>query len=313
MLTVDVLKSIEGMNDELAATIAEMSKNDEDEVIRSRSRTMWDTLDNSVLTASGVKKASPDEKTSEYAARVIGLMKGKAEKFDEQTENLSRMKSELTNLKKQLDEGGGDAGLAEKLEKERQDRLKTQKEYGALKDEYDQYKTNVETRIKTESIRGELNSALSSIKFKPDIADGIKNLAVDSITKKLLAMQPEITETEGIRQLIFRKEDGTMLMNPENKLNPYTPAELFAKEFKALDILDTGKETTGGGTSASGGTGGNGTIDLAGCKTKADAFRAIDKHILSTGVLRGTPAFESKRDELLTENPEVRQLPDKIE
>lgn len=81
-------------------------------------------------------------------------------------------------------------------------------------------------------------------------------------------------------------------------------------ETSLKDVIDTGRQQTGGGTggfgSGSGGTGG--TLDLSGIKSQVEADKAIEVHLLANGLTRDSQEFADQSMQLRTEN-NVASLP----
>ena len=62
-------------------------------------------------------------------------------------------------------------------------------------------------------------------------------------------MNPEfIDDGKGGKMLAFKDENGAIMRNPNNQLNPYTPGDLLTRELETMGILDKGRQAAGGGT-----------------------------------------------------------------
>ena len=118
-----------------------------------------------------------------------------------------------------------------------------------------------------------------------------------------------IDDGQGGKKLVIRGADGNILNNPKNNLNPYTMQELVM-ETSLKDVIDTGRQQRGGGTgqfgSGSGGTGG--TLDLSSAKSQVEADKAIEAHLLASGLTRDSQEFAKQSLQLRTEN-NVSSLP----
>ena len=81
-------------------------------------------------------------------------------------------------------------------------------------------------------------------------------------------------------------------------------------ETSLKDVIDKGRQQTGGGTggfgSGSGGTGG--TLDLTGVRTQLEADKVIEAHLLANGLTRDSSEFGEKLTEIRNENS-VATLP----
>ena len=77
------------------------------------------------------------------------------------------------------------------------------------------------------------------------------------------------------------------------------------------DVIDTGRQQPGGGTTPSTPTGGGShslTLDLSGAKTQREADIQIETYLLSTGLTRDNAEFGDKALEIRNEN-NVSNLP----
>ena len=134
MLTQDVLKkNIEGITDEVAAKIAELSKNDEDSVIGARFGEVYRQLDTTIEKATGIKRDG-DEKTYNYLERAAKAIK---ETADKSAKDVVRLTEENAKLQKTIADGTADTATKEKLSQTEKDLASVREQYNALKSEYD--------------------------------------------------------------------------------------------------------------------------------------------------------------------------------
>ena len=195
----------------------------EEEKIKPQVRKIYDQYEGDILSVSGIKKES-GEKAYDYAKRVIGEFKTKAERTD-------AIEKEMSSLKEQIKAGTGDKQLLADLEavrkayKELED--SKDKEVGTLKSDYDKFK-----------VRSEISSALSGMVFKKNIPEP----AIKAFTDQVIN---ELTNIASLQdgKLVFMK-DGVPMRNAHNALNPYTAKELLEERMK--EIRDTGKTLNGG-------------------------------------------------------------------
>ena len=81
MLTGEILvanAALSGLSDEQIMAITTLSQNDENSVIAKKTGEIYGALDADILAVSGIAK-NGTEKTYDYAKRVIGEMKTKAD------------------------------------------------------------------------------------------------------------------------------------------------------------------------------------------------------------------------------------------
>ena len=107
-------------------------------------------------------------------------------------------------------------------------------------------------------------------------------------------------------------DNGAVMRNPDNKLNPFTANELIARELKNMGVLETGRQQQGAGSQGGQGGGGGqgGSYDLSGARTQSEAQDIIAKHLMSQGKIKGTPEFQTAMDTAWKENYEaLKSLP----
>ena len=156
-------------------------------------------------------------------------------------------------------------------------------------------------------------AATAGLKFKNGITEPIQKTLLNAAKADVLAKgTPEVVEdAQGVKKLVLRGADGNILNNPKNNLNPYTMQELVM-ETSLKDVIDNGRQQTGGGTGGfGGGQGGNGggfTLDLSGVRTQVEADRAIEAHLLANGLTRDSSQFSEQLTQIRTEN-NVASLP----
>ena len=118
-----------------------------------------------------------------------------------------------------------------------------------------------------------------------------------------------VDDGQGGQKLVLRGADGNILNNAKNNLNPYTIEELVM-ETSIKDVIDTGRQQTGGGTGGNrgGGRGDSTLLDLTGVRTQVEADKAIETYLLSTGLTRDSSEFSQQSMQLRSEN-KVSELP----
>lgn len=229
------------------AAIVELSKNDEEAVIKGKYSDFLNDFDKAIKEASGVDKTT-NEKTSTYLKRVLGEQKSSVDELSTKVTNLEKAKTELEG---KIAAGSGDKEL---IESQKATIADLTGKYNTLKGEKDKMEADHKAALLDMRIGTELNAALGEIAFKadanPEIVNAMKKLAVDAVK----GMKPTyISDDKGAEHLIFKDANGAEMRNPDNQLNHYTAKELLAKELGKYGIVDDGKPA--GGAGGSGGTG----------------------------------------------------------
>lgn len=304
-LTTELLKAnaaTAGLSDEQINAVVEMSKNDETAVIGQKTGEIYGGLDADILAASGISKNGA-EKTYDYAKRVIGEIKSQAGSAQSQ---VSELVKEKTRLEKVIADGGADAETRKALNKANADLANVTKEYTDLKSKYDQAAAEHEKALFGMKLDGEFAKATAGLKFKADLPASVTNVLLEQAIAKVKGMNPEyIDDGKGGKILAFN-ENGTTMRNPENNLNPFTAAELVARELKTMGVLETGRQQTGAGSK--GGqehreTGG--LVDLSGARTQDEAHEIIAKQLMAQGKVNGSKEFSEAMAEAWKANKDV--------
>ena len=304
-LTTELLKAnaaTAGLSDEQINAVVEMSVNDEATVIGQKTGEIYGGLDADILAASGIAK-NGTEKTYDYAKRVIGEVKSKADGAQSQIAELSR---EKTRLEKALAEGGSDAETRKALNKANADLANVTKEYADLKTKYDNAEVEHQKAIFDMKIDGEFSKASAGIKFKADLPASVTSVLLSQAIAKVKGMNPEyIDDGNGGKVLAFN-ENGTTMRNPENNLRPYTASELISKELKTMGVLEEGRKQTGAGSGEIlGGGSGAGGVDISGARTQDEAQEIIARQLMAQGKVNGSKEFADAMAQAWKDNKDV--------
>jgi len=287
MLTKEIIQaneSLKGLSDEQLVAIATLSENDETQTIGKKVADLHGKYEADVLITTGIPK-NTNEKSYDYVKRILGDYKGKAETLPTQIEAL---KTEVEGYKKQISEGKGSEVIAKQL-KDAEALVKQLKDqYDSDKTDWTKKETDWQTKYNAQKLDYEFAGARTALKFKKDLSDEITGLLIQKAQENILAAyKPDWVEKEGKNVLIFRDAAGNIATNPENKLEPFTPAELLKKQLK--DALDTSKVQTGTGTKPV--VGATGLVDISSAKNQVEADELIDAYLLKQGLLRYNPEF----------------------
>lgn len=313
MLTIEMLRqssALAGLTDAQFTAIAEMSQNDENAVIGTKIGALHGQYDADILGITGIKKKD-GEKSYDYAKRVLGEYKTKAESVKTIQTELTAAKAEVADLQAKLEKNSGDETLRQQLKDAKTQVTQLQTQLQTKETEFNSKKAEYETAIKNTHVDYAFQAATAGLKFKSGITESIQKTLLNAAKAEVLAKgTPDfVDDGQGGKKLVIRGADGNVLNNPKNNLNPYTLQELVM-ETSLKDVIDTGRQQQGGGTggfgSGSGGTGG--TLDLSGVKNQVDADKAIEAHLLASGLTRDSQEFADQSLQLRTEN-NVANLP----
>ena len=209
-------------------------------------------------------------------------------------------------------DGSGDAETKRQLEQSRKDLAAVTKQYNDLKTEFETATANHANEVFGIRVENELSVATSGIKFKAELPKSVTDVLLQQTIGKIKGMNPEyIDNGNGGKQLVFKDENGAIMRNPENQLNPFTTAELVTRELKILGVLDEARKQTGGGTNGgNGGNGGSQTVDISGAKTRVEANEIATQQLLAQGLTIGSDAFDSEMKKIWADN-NISALPEK--
>lgn len=304
MLTTELLdanSATSALTAEQKTAIVEMSKNDENEVIGKRIGEIYRDLDADILSASGVAKDGA-EKTYDYAKRVIGGMKEKAESSDTNAARVASLEKENARLQKTIEEGGQDAEVKKELGKAKADLANVTKEFTELKAKYD--KSESDHAAELLSVKMDAEFAGIAPTWKKDLPEGVKAVVLSQAVASVKGMNPEyIDDGKGGKVLAFMK-DGAVLRNPDKNLAPYTASDLVISQLKTMGVLEEGRKQTGTGSHEEPPAGQDGTIDLSGAKTQVEADALIKAGLLARGLTVGSMAYQREFDKIRTEKYE---------
>lgn len=313
MLTIEMLRqnsALTGLSDAQLTAIAEMSKNDENTVISTKIGALHGQYDTDILGITGIKKKD-GEKSYDYAKRVLGEYKTKAESVKTVQAELDAAKAQVTELQSKLEKGAGDETLRQQLKDAKAQVAQLQTQLQTKETEFNSKKTEFETTLKNTHVDYAFQAATAGLKFKSGITEPIQKTLLNAAKAEVLAKgTPDFIEDgQGGKKLVIRGVDGNILNNPKNNLNPYTMQELVM-ETSLKDVIETGRQQQGGGTGGfgSGSDGTGGTLDLSGIKSQVEADKAIEAHLLANGLTRDSQEFADQSLQLRTEN-NVASLP----
>lgn len=312
MLTVEMLKqnqTLSGLTDTVLNAIAEMSKNDENTVIGARIGALHGQYDADILGVTGIKK-NDGEKSYDYAKRILTEYKAKADSVNSVKADLEAAKAKVVELQAVIDKGAADETLKQQLKDSKAQVTQLKAQLQAKEAEYTEKVGALTQSIKDTQVDYEFKAATSGLKFKAGITEAIQQTLLNAAKAEVLAKgTPDFIDNgKGGKDLVMRGQDGNILNNPKNNLNPYTIKELVM-ETSLKDVLDTGRQQQGGGSGpAATGAGGANFIDLSGVKSQVEADKVIEAHLLANGLTRDSQAFAEQSMQIRADN-NVTSLP----
>ena len=305
MLTVENIKTVDGITEEQAAKIAELSKADEDKVIGDKFGEVYRNLDSIIEKSTGVKR-NGDEKTYLYMERAANEVRAKATAATKQVEELTATNAKLQKV---IADGSQDTETKAKLQQAEKDLAAITKQFNDLKTEYDGAKDKFAKDVFHVKIESEVANALGGVKFKEGLTPTLMAMAKNTVLAKVKESNPDsVDDGNGGKAIIFKDKDGAILRNQDNGLQPITVADIVTKELSAMGVLASKRKQTGSGGNGNNGGGNNTTIDISGAATQTEAYEAIAKTLFAKGLVNGSAEFDAEMQKAWKEN-NVAKLP----
>jgi len=312
MITIEMLAAdtaLAGLTDEQKNAIALMSKNDEEVVIGNRFREVYNRLDESIAKETGIPR-NGDEKTYNYLERAARTLAAKANSVDGLNTKIADLTKERDKLKQQVAEGGDEATRKQLAQAQKDlDAVRTQ--YDTLKADFDKAKTDHAAELLGVQIDNVLAGAQAGLKFKAEFPQAATDTLLAQALTKIKGMNPDfIDDGKGGKRLVFKGENGEIVRDPENHLEPYTAEALLKKELRAMGILDEGRQATGAGThqpqqqQQQGGA----PVDVSMARTQQEADNIIHNQLNAQGLVRGSKKYQEAFDAAWRDN-NINTLP----
>lgn len=307
MITKGILvanSALAGLTEDQINAIITINNNDVAGEIGKKTSEIYQKFDQLTKDATGVDRlmgATP-EKTYDYLPRAIQEMKknlGDNEALKTQIQNLT---AEKTRLEGELAKGAG-AEVQRQLDQTKAELANTKAQYNTLQSQMAEKEKAHQAEIFGIRVDNDLNVASKGMQFKSEIPASVQTILLQNAYTKIKGMNPDyIDDGNGGKRLVFRGQDGAVLNNPENQLNPYTAGELLARELK--DVLAVRREVTGGGTKPLGGGSGAGdpAVDVSGAKSQTEAQEILTKQFLAQGMTIGSDQFQEAMDKAWKDN-----------
>lgn len=307
MITREILvanSALAGLTEDQINAIITINNNDVAGEIGKKTSEIYQKFDQLTKDATGVDRlmgATP-EKTYDYLPRAIQEMKkslGDNEALKTQIQNLT---AEKTRLEGELAKGAG-AEVQRQLDQTKAELANTKAQYNTLQSQMAEKEKAHQAEIFGIRVDNDLNVASKGMQFKSEIPVSVQTILLQNAYTKIKGMNPDyIDDGNGGKRLVFRGQDGAVLNNPENQLNPYTAGELLARELK--DVLAAKREVLGGGTKPLGGGSGAGdpAVDVSGAKSQTEAQEILTKQFLAQGMTIGSDQFQEAMDKAWKDN-----------
>lgn len=313
MITQEMIQQQEalaGLTDAQREAIVTLSRNDEEAVIGARFREVYNRLDETIARETGVARDG-DEKTYNYLERAARLLTGKANSVEGLNTKIHDLTAERDRLKKAIEDGTGDEKLRKELSQAQKDLDSIKNQYNTLKADYDKQKNDHAAELINFRIDNEIASAQGGIKFKAELPETATSVLLAQAIGKVKAIKHEVIDDgKGGQMLRFLDENGAVMRNPENVMEPYTIAELLKRELKQMGVLDEGRQQQGGGTKVPkvSTTAEGIVIDLSGVRTQTEAQELIAQTLMKQGLVNGSKAFQEAQTKAWTDN-NISSLP----
>ena len=308
MITKEILvanAALAGLTDDQINAIITINNNDVAGEIGKKTSETYQRFDQLIKEATGEERlmgATP-EKTYDYLPRAIQAMKNKLGDTSALQTQIQNLQAEKSRLEGELAKGAG-AEVQRQLDQTKAELANTKNQYNELQAQLTKAKEDHQKEIFGIRVDNDLAVASQGMQFKSEIPESVKTILLQNAYAKIKGMSPDyIDDGNGGKRLVFRGQDGAVLNNPENQLNPYTAGELLAKELK--DVLAVKRVVTGSETKSIGGPGTGTeaqTVDVSSAKNQMEANELLTKQFLAQGMTIGSNEFQEAMDKAWKDN-----------
>lgn len=304
--------SLSGLSEDQISTLITLSQNDENTVIGARIGEVYRGMDDTIKKFLGVDR-NGDEKTYNYLERASKVFAEKYKDFDSLKSQVQALTDEKARLEKLIKEGAGDKELQTKLDQANAELKDVKQKFVNLQKQHEEAEKGYQAKMLNMRIENDLKASISGLKFKQSFPKQAIDVLVSQAMSAVKGMNPDyIDDGQGGQRLVFRTAEGAVMNNPDNKLNPFTAAELIVKQLKPMGILDEGRPAAGGGTKpiVSKTTEGKIVVDVTGAKSRIEADSMIQKALMEQGLTSGSAEFQEAFTQARKDN-NVSSLPEK--
>lgn len=312
MITQEMLgqqEALKGLTAEQVEAITTLSKNDEEAVIGNRFREVYNRLDETIATTTGIAR-NGDEKTYNYLERAAKAVKAEADKVAGLQTKVNELTNEKARLERAIAESAADEQTKKQLAQAQKDLTSIKEQFNTLKAEKDALQVQHVKELLDVRVDNELAQAMAGIKLKGDLPEQAVRTLVQQTMQHIKGMNPEYVDNgNGGKTLVFKDAQGAVLRNAENGLNPMTAGELLTRELKTMGIVDE-RKAAGGGTEPPkpNGGGADEPIAVTGARTQQEANEMITQTLLKRGMINGSKQFQEALSKAWADN-NVRSLP----
>lgn len=314
MLTREILvanAALSGLSDEQITAITALSQNDENSVIAKKTGEIYGALDADILAVSGIAK-NGTEKTYDYAKRVMGEMKTKADGATGLQSQIDSLTKERARLEKAIADGAADAETVKALKQAKADLQNVTTQFTELTTKYEEEKANHEKELFGVRIDNALQTAAPGLNSKQ--VPGKRNKGYFGAgERKSKRHEPGI-----YRRRKRRKGFGVQRCKRRN----YAQSKQSVEPIHARRVAD--KRIGNDGSIGAAKTtarrrhkyarrrcgGGGITLDVSGAKTQSEAYELITKQLMAQGKTVGSKEFDEDMRKVWQENS-INKLPER--
>ena len=279
-LTLDLLNAQEGLNltEEQATAIIGLSEREENESLPGKIGKALGDLDTSIAAESAIKR-NEGEKTSDYMARVLRVLKTSADEGAGYKTANESLTAEITKLKDDIAKGQGNEQLKADLEKYKGNYTSAQKVNEKLQKDLEDLKAEYKGKLEGYRMESEIGAAMTGIALKKELPEATKQALMTLAKQNVMAAKHVFDETAGV--FIFQDADGNPMK--DKSLNNLTVADMLRVQLETMGVLDTGRQQGGAGGNGGNGGGGGAAVNLSLARTKVEADEMIEKQLMSQG------------------------------
>lgn len=314
MLTVEILSqssALSGLTPEQLSAIASMSQNDETVTLAKALAEERIRVASKISEHTGARGIESKEHFNDYLKFAIGGNAAKLKEYNQLKQKLDASEKQVAELNEKIKSGAADEALKTQLNDAKTQVASLQKQLEKTKSDAAAAADKYASEMQSVKVGYAFDNATSGLKFKDGITEQVQRTLLNAAKAEILAKgTPEFQTTpDGQQKLVFRGQDGNVLLNPKTNLNPYTISELLM-ETSVKDVIATKVDQGGSGGGNGGGRnrGGNTAVDISSAKSQVEADTLIEKQLLVDGLTRDSNEFFTRFNEIRSES-KVADLP----
>lgn len=254
------------------------TKAEDTEFINNYFKTTLDEFDNAFFEITGVKRSTPGLKSIDFARNTLKDLKAKADLAPTLAESERTLKSEISELQKQIREGAHDKGILKELDN-------AKKELEDVKTRHQKLQNNLtekEQAFQNFRVSAEIEKAMAAFKIKETIPDAVKTTYLE--TKKAELLKSAEFDENG--KLVFKDANGVVMKN-DTTMAPKTINEILKDIL--TPIVDEGIHLPGPGADKNKPASNTGASYIPGASDKIENLSEDVQR--NTGFKRGTPEY----------------------